>query len=44
VLADGKGLTSPAGTSLLALTAQRLGLSDALCGALASTPSAALGA
>jgi hypothetical protein len=37
VLADGTGLSSRAGTSLLALTAQRLGLTDGLCGALAGT-------
>ncbi len=37
VVADGKGLSSRAGTSLLALTAQRLGLTDGLRGALAGT-------
>jgi hypothetical protein len=37
VVADGKGLSSRAGTVLLALTAQRLGLTDALSGALAGT-------
>jgi hypothetical protein len=37
VLADGNGLSSRAGTVLLALTAQRLGLTDALSGALAGT-------
>jgi hypothetical protein len=37
VAADGTGLSSRAGTALLALTAQRLGLSDGLSGALAST-------
>ena len=35
VVADGSGLSSRAGTVLLALTAQRLGLSDGLSGALA---------
>jgi hypothetical protein len=35
VLADGTGLSSRAGVALLALTAQRLGLSDGLCRALA---------
>jgi hypothetical protein len=37
VLADGKGLSSRAGTVLLAFMAQRLGLTDGLSGALAST-------
>ncbi len=37
VVADGKGLSSRAGTVLLALTAQRLGLTDALSGALTGT-------
>ncbi|MDQ2896923.1 MAG: IS1380 family transposase [Actinomycetota bacterium] len=37
VLADGTGLSSRAGVALLAATAQRLGLSDGLCGALAGT-------
>ena len=37
VRADGTGLSSRAGTALLALVAQRLGLTDGLCGALAST-------
>jgi hypothetical protein len=37
VVADGKGLSSRAGTVLLALTAQRLGLTEALSGALAGT-------
>ena len=37
VAADGTGLSSHAGSALLALTAQRLGLSDGLSGALAST-------
>ena len=37
VLADGTGLSSRAGTVLLALTAQRLGLTDGLSGALAET-------
>jgi hypothetical protein len=37
VVADGTGLSSRAGTVLLALTAQRLGLTDGLCGALAGT-------
>lgn len=37
VAADGTGLSSRAGSALLALTARRLGLSDALSGALAST-------
>lgn len=37
VLADGTGLSSRAGSALLALTAQRLGLSDGLSGALAGT-------
>jgi hypothetical protein len=32
------GLSSRAGSALLALTAQRLGLSDGLSGALAGTP------
>lgn len=35
VVADGSGLSSRAGTVLLALTAQRLGLTDGLSGALA---------
>ncbi|MGH2833479.1 MAG: IS1380 family transposase [Solirubrobacteraceae bacterium] len=39
VVADGTGLSSRAGTSLLALTARRLGLTDGLCGALAGTRS-----
>jgi Transposase DDE domain group 1 len=37
VAADGTGLSSRAGTALLALTAQRLGLADGLSGALAGT-------
>lgn len=37
VVADGTGLCSRVGTSLLALTAQRLGLTDGLAGALAGT-------
>ena len=37
VVADGTGLSSRAGSALLALTAQRLGLTDALSGALAGT-------
>lgn len=37
VVADGTGLSSRAGTVLLALTAQRLGLTDGLSGALAGT-------
>jgi Transposase DDE domain group 1 len=37
VRADGTGLSSRAGTALLALVAQRLGLTDGLCAALAST-------
>lgn len=37
VVADGTGLSSRAGTALLALTAQRLGLTDGLCGALLGT-------
>ena len=37
VLADGTGLCSRAGTSLLALAADRLGLTDWLCDALAGT-------
>lgn len=37
VAADGTGLSSRAGTALLALTAQRLGLSDGLSGALGDT-------
>ena len=37
VRADGIGLSSRAGTALLALTAQRLGLTDGLSGALAGT-------
>jgi Transposase DDE domain group 1 len=37
VAADGTGLTSRAGTALLALVAQRLGLTDGLCGALTDT-------
>ncbi len=37
VSADGIGLSSRAGTALLALTAQRLGLTDGLSGALAGT-------
>ena len=37
VRADGTGLSSRAGTALLALVAQRLGLTDALSGALAGT-------
>ncbi len=37
VRADGTGLSSRAGTALLALMAQRLGLTDGLCGALAGT-------
>lgn len=36
-LADGTGLSSRAGTALLALAAQRLGLTDGLSGALAGT-------
>ena len=36
-VADGTGLSSRAGSALLALTAQRLGLTDALSGALAGT-------
>jgi hypothetical protein len=39
VVADGSGLSSRAGTALLALTAQRLGLTDGLSGALAGTRS-----
>src|SRR2546421_3110984 len=35
--ADGPGLSSRAGTALLALVAQRLGLTDGLCAALQST-------
>jgi hypothetical protein len=37
VVADGTGLSSRAGSALLALTAQRLGLTDGLSGALAGT-------
>jgi hypothetical protein len=37
VRADGTGLSSRAGTALLALVAQRLGLTDGLCAALQST-------
>src|SRR5437899_2192145 len=37
VAADSTGLTSRAGTALLALVAQRLGLTDGLCGALTDT-------
>jgi Transposase DDE domain group 1 len=37
VRADGTGLSSRAGTALLALVAQRLGLTGALCAALAGT-------
>ncbi len=37
VLADGTGLSSRAGSVLLALTAQRLGLTDGLSGALVGT-------
>jgi hypothetical protein len=37
VVADATGLSSRAGTALLALVAQRLGLTDALSGALAGT-------
>ena len=37
VVADGTGLSSRAGSALLALTAQRLGLTDGLSGALAET-------
>lgn len=37
VVADGTGLSSRAGTALLALAAQRLGLTDGLSGALAGT-------
>ena len=37
VLADGTGLSSRVGSALLALTAQRLGLTDGLGGALAGT-------
>jgi hypothetical protein len=37
VMADGTGLSSRAGTALLALMAQRLGLTDGLGAALAST-------
>ncbi len=37
VVADGSGLSSRAGTVLMALTAQRLGLTDGLSGALAGT-------
>jgi hypothetical protein len=37
VRADGNGLSSRAGTALLALTAQRLGLTDGLSGALDGT-------
>jgi hypothetical protein len=37
VVADGTGLSSRAGTALLALTAQRLGLADGLSGALVGT-------
>jgi Transposase DDE domain group 1 len=37
VRADGSGLCSRAGTALLALVADRLGLTDGLCDALAGT-------
>jgi hypothetical protein len=37
VVADGTGLSSRAGTALLALAAQRLGLTDGVSGALAGT-------
>jgi Transposase DDE domain group 1 len=37
VRADGTGLSSRAGTALLALVAQRLGLTDGLCAALEGT-------
>ena len=37
VVADGAGLSSRAGTALLALAAQRLVLADALCGGLEGT-------
>lgn len=37
VVADGMGLSSRAGSALLALTVQRLGLTDGLSGALAGT-------
>jgi hypothetical protein len=37
VVADGNGLSSRAGTALLALTARRLGLTDGLSGALVGT-------
>jgi hypothetical protein len=37
VVADGMGLSSRVGSALLALTAQRLGLTDGLSGALAGT-------
>jgi hypothetical protein len=37
VVTDGTGLSSRAGSALLALTAQRLGLTDGLSGALAGT-------
>ncbi len=37
VRADGTGLSSRAGTALLALVAQRLGLTDGLCAALRGT-------
>ena len=37
VRADGTGLSSRAGTALLALVAQRLGLTDGLCAALSDT-------
>ena len=37
VRADGTGLSSRAGTALVALAAQRLGLTDALAWALAET-------
>jgi hypothetical protein len=37
VRADGTGLSSRAGTTLLALLAQRLGLTDGLCAALCTT-------
>lgn len=37
VVADGTGLSSRAGTALFALTAQRLGLTDGLSGALSGT-------
>jgi hypothetical protein len=43
VVTDGTGLSSRAGTVLLALTAQRLGLTDGLCGALAGTREPSLG-